>query len=726
MERMQRTVVWAAVFFFAFLFAGETFAAVRDGYRRGGVRRAVPDHVVAYAALDALESDSGWGRFVVRDDLLPSGDERTVRVSVFGLDANAEYVIHADGVEVGTVVTDRRGDASLKLKTRGRSSEDVPNDLPPANEIVAASVHDAWQTTVLEGEFTVVREHITDPTVHSENIRLEDETGGDAKGMAAVCRKESGAQGFATMAAGLEPGLTYSIEVDATVVGIVTADEEGQAGLELHVPADENPLPDALQPVDNLRSVRWFQGDLLVLTGVFTGDSDTENRCDELEGWFGGLTDDGFLLRKGDHEVEIVVTDDTEFEGFGDLSQLEDGDWLEVKACKDGELLIAGSVELEEHERECKELHGAFIESTENGFVMRIGGPDTGADTEIVVTDETEFEGFDKLGELEEGDRLEVEGCRDGEFFVAESVELEEPERECGSVRGEVVTMTDSGFVLRAGDDSIEIFVTEETRFVGFNHLEDIDDGDLVEVKGCFDDGLLVVTLVALLKDDDCVGVRGVVTDRMIRGFVLKVGDDFVEVAVTNETRFKEFETFDDLDGGEVVAVGGCFDGEVLVAAWIMLLEDDDCVEARGLVVEPATLGFWLQVGDDLVKVVVTNETHFREFETLDDLDGGEVVAVEGCFDGEVLVAAWIMLLEDNDEPEWWKVDGRVVDLFEEGGFALSADGEVIKVIVTEETELEGYENAGQIAEGDIVFAEGPSDGEILFAKRLVLIEHGD
>ena len=84
------------------------------------------------------------------------------------------------------------------------------------------------------------------------------------------------------------------------------------------------------------------------------------------------------------------------------------------------------------------------------------------------------------------------------------------------------------------------------------------------------------------------------------------------------------------------------------------------------------------------------------------------------------------MLLEDNDEPEWWKVDGRVVDLFEEGGFALSADGEVIKVIVTEETELEGYENAGQIAEGDIVFAEGPSDGEILFAKRLVLIEHGD
>lgn len=348
MDRVQRIGILVLAFFFTFLSAAETFAGVRGAYRRVDQRRSVADHVVAYAALDALNDGTGWGRFVVRDDLLPSGDERTVRVSLFGLEANAEYVVEADGVEVGTIVTDRKGDGAIKLKTRGRSSEDVPSDLPLASEITGASIYDTWQTVVLEGVFTVVREHINDPTVHREKIDLVDETGGDAKGMAAVRRKESGAQGFATMASRLEPGLTYSIVVDTIEVGIVTADEEGQAGLELHVPDEENPLPEALQPVDNIRNVQWFQGELLLLSGIFTGESDTDDRCHEFHGTFVGLTDSGFVLRKGDDEIEIMVTDDTEFEGFGDLAELVEGDWLEVKACLVGDDLVAESVELKE------------------------------------------------------------------------------------------------------------------------------------------------------------------------------------------------------------------------------------------------------------------------------------------------------------------------------------------------------------------------------------------
>jgi hypothetical protein len=202
-------------------------------------------------------------------------------------------------------------------------------------------------------------------------------------------------------------------------------------------------------------------------------------------------------------------------------------------------------------------------------------------------------------------------------------------------------------------------------------------------------------------------------------GFVLQVGDDFVEVAVTEETVFKGFESLDQLDGGEAVVLEGCFDGEVLVAVWVCLVEDDDCVELHGIVAERTDLGFVLQVGDDFVDVAVTDETVFKDFESLEQLDGGETVALEGCFDGEVLVAAWVRLLEDDDVLEWWVADGTVVGLLEDG-FAFEADGEEVIVILTEETVLDGYEDAGQIAVDDVVLVEGWCDGEKVFAERVM------
>ena len=640
MSRIQRLGTWATVIVLALLYAGDALAGEKPGIRRGGHRRTVADHVVAYAALDALPGETGWGRFVVRDDLLPSGDERSVVVSLFGLEPRAEYMVEADGVEVGTIFTDRRGDASLKLKTRGRGSDDVPSELPSADAILEASVSHVLGHMVLDGAFTVIREHVTDPTVHSEKIRLEAEEGFDAEGMAGVCRKESGAQGFVTLVAGLEPGLSYSIVVDTIVVGIVTADEEGQAGLELRVPDDENPLPDAMQPVDNIRNVQWFQGDLLILSGVFTGESDTDDRCHEFEGQFVQLTDDGFVLRK--HDVDV----------------------------------------------------------------------------EIVVTDETEFEGFDDLAELEEGDRLEVEACWDGEDLVATSVELEELERECDELRGEVVSRTDNGFVLQTGDDRVEVVVTDETRFKGFDSLDDLDGGEYVSLEGCFDGDVIVAWWVRLLEDDDCAELRGVVAERTDIGFVLQVGEDFVHIAVTDETELKGFESLDQLDGGEVVALEGCFDGDVLVAVWVCLVEDDACAELHGVVAERTDIGFVLQVGEDFVGVAVTEATVLKNFESLEDLEIGVSVTVEGCFDGEVLVAVWVSLHEEEPELEWWVADGTVVDLLDYG-FAFEADGEVVIVKITDETALDGYENADQIAEDDVVLVEGWWDGEKVFAERV-------
>jgi hypothetical protein len=792
MGRIRKSLVWGAAFFFAFVCTVEVFAGPRSLRHRIGVRQAAAEHVVAYAALQALDRGEGWGRFIVHDAQLPSGEERKLRVAVFGLEPEMEYRVEADGIELGSIITDGEGDGSLKLKTQGRSLDEILRELPPAEEMISGAIRDGWGAVVLDGYFKVVREHVSDATVYCEKVHLEDETGGDAKGMAAVCRKESGAQGFETMAGGLEPGLLYKIVVDTNEVGIVTADEEGQAGLVLRDPADEGLLPDVLKPVEEIRSVQWFQGELLLLAGVFTGESDCDNRCRELEGRFAGLTDDGFILRKGDDELEIVVTDETSFEGIDNLEELEEDDWLEVEVCRDGDLWYALSVELEDDERECDERHGFFVELTENGFVLRIGGPDTGADTEVVVTDQTEFEGFESLEELEEGDRLEVQGCWDGEHFVARSVELEESEQECETLRGEIVEMTDLGFVLRAGDHTVEVRFTEETHFSGMDSLDELDEGDVVKVRGCFDGESLLARWVGLIEDDDCVELRGVVVERTDRGlllevegntvevavtsetrltnfdslnqlnggevialegcfddgvvmaawillledddcdelhgtvaertdlgFVLQVGDDFVEVAVTDETELKGFDSLDQLDGGEVVLLEGCFDDDLLVAYWVKLLEDDDCVELEGVVAERTEHGFVLQVGDDFVHVTVTGETDLVGFDSLNALDGGEVVVLEGCFEGDFLVAYWVRLLEDDDALEWWVADGKVVDILE-NGFVFEADGEVVDVIMSDETVLDGYDSAEQIAVDHVVLVEGWCDGEKVYAELVV------
>jgi hypothetical protein len=84
-----------------------------------------------------------------------------------------------------------------------------------------------------------------------------------------------------------------------------------------------------------------------------------------------------------------------------------------------------------------------------------------------------------------------------------------------------------------------------------------------------------------------------------------------------------------------------------------------------------------------------------------------------------VLVAAWVRLLEDDDVLEWWVADGTVVGLLEDG-FAFEADGEEVIVILTEETVLDGYEDAGQIAVDDVVLVEGWCDGEKVFAERVM------
>jgi len=416
MKSIFRTTIWIAVTGLMLAGSAQAFAGDHGRSRRAGHRTNVPSHVVAFAALEPVDDGgSGWGRFVARDAALPSGMKRTVQVKLFGLLPGTEYTIMADGVEIGSIVTDEDGDGVLKLQTDGEGHDEVPDELPGAADLEEASVYYPEDSMVLFGEFTVVREHVADRLVHFEKIRLEHPTGGDPRGMATVARKKAGAQAVATMGTGLVPGASYRIVVDTVEVGTVTADAQGQAYFERHVPADENPLPASMQPVDDIRIVDWFLGDVLVLTGTFSGNDDDDEHCAKIRGTVVEATGDLLVVEVGDRQVEIVITPDTEFDGFDDLSELEMGDVVKVEACWDGEQLVARSVELKEPHPECRAFPGTFAGIVDGGFTLRVGD----SDMKIVVIDDTEFQKFDELSELKEGDKLVVFACRvDGDFVA--------------------------------------------------------------------------------------------------------------------------------------------------------------------------------------------------------------------------------------------------------------------------------------------------------------------
>jgi len=161
------------------------------------------------------------------------------------------------------------------------------------------------------------------------------------------------------------------------------------------------------------------------------------------------------------------------------------------------------------------------------------------------------------------------------------------------------------------------------------------------------------------------------------------------------------------------------------VAWWVVLVEsaaEPDCIGIEGAILRVGVDEVLLGVGDDEVVVEVSADTHFIEFEELAELGEGDVVDIEGCWEGDLLVASWMRLLEDADAPEWWETDGTVTALFD-NGFNLDTGEEIIRVFVGDHTDYERVDGLGGIGIGDFVFVEGPCDGESLEAVFVNLIE---
>jgi len=338
---MRRRQFKVTLLVFAVISLGSMPASTGSLRSSSGRRLPQAVHGSAYAALQPVGAASGWGRVVVRDADLPSGLHRTVQVWLFGMEPRTEYLIEVDGVEIGTILTRASGSGILKLQNVGSGHDPVPGDLPPAELLESTTAFGPGVAPTLEGTFTSVS-HPGGDITYEEEIALEDVTGGEAAGMAKVEMKEDGHQEFKTHATGLVPGSTYSVIVDGLTVASVTADEQGQAWVHLEDPDDDNPLPPELLPVSEIVTVEWWDpAGVLLLSGAFTG----VGVCGHLTGTVTDITDNGFIIETDAGPVTVAVTDDTEWDDFGD-HELAVGDMVKVEGCWDGDVLVAEEVEL--------------------------------------------------------------------------------------------------------------------------------------------------------------------------------------------------------------------------------------------------------------------------------------------------------------------------------------------------------------------------------------------
>jgi len=616
-------------------------------------QRATPA-AKAIAALSPIGAATGWGRVKIEEQTQIDGTlKREVTAELFSLDPSAEYTVTVDDVMLGQVFTDAQGWAVLKLESPSTEFPPVPDELPRVADLVSAAVTDASDAFVLEGSFVQVGDPWEGDPDYEERIVLEDVTGIGVAGIAKVESNGASKQVFETRASGLIPGDQYRIVVDGFEAGLVTADAVGQARLRLEYLDDENPLPEELTPVEDIRQVEWLDGnDEILLSGTFTGvpNNDGWGEKDSFGGLITEFTADGFTLQTGMGAVQVVVTSETVFENFSSLDELAIGDMVQVEGSIDGTTVIAETIELKIHNDEEITFAGQITEFTADGFILQTGM----GTVQVVVTSETVFENFSSLDELAIGDMVQVEGSIDGTTVIAATIELKTHSDEEITFAGQITEFTADGFILQTGMGTVQVVVTSETVFENFSSLDELAIGDIVQVEGSVD-GTTVIAATIELKihndDGDMESFGGLITALAADGFTLQTGMGTVQVVVTSETVFENFSSLDELAIGDTVHVEGSIDGTTVIAATIELVDhndggDDDgggggmdSEEYSGRIVALTADGFTLQIGMSTVQVVVTPETVFENFSSLDELRVYDRVEVHGVLQGNSILA---------------------------------------------------------------------------------------
>lgn len=165
------------------------------------------------------------------------------------------------------------------------------------------------------------------------------------------------------------------------------------------------------RPTQRAPSIMWSAGSPLA---VAVQDDETR-----LRGYIVELAPDGFAMLAEGGMYDVVVTSQTELEGFSDLSELAPGDEVEARGQLQGTTLIASRVVLRDSGEEAR-LRGVVVLVSDGGLELDVDG----TIISVVVTPQTELYNFGSLDELEIGDELEARGTLSGLVLTATRLEI--------------------------------------------------------------------------------------------------------------------------------------------------------------------------------------------------------------------------------------------------------------------------------------------------------------
>jgi cytoskeletal protein CcmA (bactofilin family) len=214
----------------------------------------------------------------------------------------------------------------------------------------------------------------------------------------------------------------------------------------------------------------------------------------------------------------------------------------------------------------CDKMVGIVTAGDENEFTL-----DTQEGPVAVITDEdTVWEDF---GDHDFGidDKLKVEGCWDGDVFVAKTVEYKDccDQDTCFKLVGTATEITpDVQFTLVTEEGPVTVLITGETVMEDFDGNE-LADGDVVKVEGCLvgDDFVAdVIELKRSVHEEKCfkmVGTANAVDPGL--SFDLVTGKGTITVLITADTIMEGFDG-EDIAVGDKVKVEGCMEGDEFVA----------------------------------------------------------------------------------------------------------------------------------------------------------------
>jgi hypothetical protein len=409
---------------------------------------------------------------------------------------------------------------------------------------------------------------------------------------------------------GLEPRTGYLIKIDSVEIGTVQTRASGNGVLKLQNDGRGHQMvPPDLPPVGELFSaIVLMDGGLSVLQGEFTtmesprrettyeeeivldeanesgamGMAKVEMKGEEYQefmtrasGLIPGLTYSIFVQgptfaltvatvtagAEGQARVHLEYPDDENPlpPDLMPVSDIEMVEWLDP----DGFAVLTGFFT---GLGVCDKLVGIVTAGDENEFTLdTLEGPVT------VITDEdTVWEDFGDH-DFSIDDKLKVEGCWDGDTFMARAVEYKDccDQDTCFKLVGTATEIIpDVQFTLVTEEGPVTVLITGETVMEDFGGNE-LSDGDLVKVEGCpvGDDFVAdVIELKRSVHEEKCFKLVGTATEIIPDvSFDLVSGKGTITVLMTADTMMEGFGG-EDIAEGDKVKVEGCMAGDDFVA----------------------------------------------------------------------------------------------------------------------------------------------------------------